>query len=62
MIPANSDLVFEVTLVDLKKDLHYEELTSVECTSAQKSRNQDRVTFNYKGRLPNGEYRHMNSL
>ncbi len=70
MIPPNADLVFEITLVSLTKNVKIEvtrevkneatreveiEVTkNVTCTSDQKTRDKDTVKFNYIGKLENG--------
>jgi FKBP-type peptidyl-prolyl cis-trans isomerase len=54
VIPANADLVFEMTLVALKKKVNIEITKNVTCTSDQKTRDKDTVEFNYIGKLVNG--------
>ena len=54
VIPPNADLVFEMTLVDLKKQVKIDVTKEVSCTSDQKTRDKDSVTFNYIGKLANG--------
>jgi hypothetical protein len=54
VIPANADLVFEMTLVALKKKVSIEITKNVTCTSDQKTRDKDTVEFNYIGKLVNG--------
>jgi FKBP-type peptidyl-prolyl cis-trans isomerase len=56
VIPANADLVFEMTLVSLKKNVNIEVTKNVTCTSDQKTRDKDTVKFNYIGKLANGMF------
>jgi len=53
-IPPNADLIFDVEVVDVKRDYHEEILVDKKCTKKQQSRDQDQVFFNYIGRLSNG--------
>jgi len=56
LIPANSNLIFELTLVKLEKSFDdlIETLEVKQCSSDAKSRDKDKVTFDYEGSLPDG--------
>ena len=58
LIPANSNLIFELTLVKLEKsfDNLIETLEEKQCSNDAKSRDKDKVTFDYEGSLPDGKY------
>ena len=57
VIPPNSDLVFEVTLVSLKsKRVKIDVLNGGPCSSDQKTRDNDVVKFNYIGYLEDGNF------
>ena len=53
-IPPNADLVFELELVKLKKNVNIKVTKEVTCTSDQKTRDKDTVSFYYIGKLANG--------
>lgn len=50
-IPPNSDLVFELTLVDLNKEIRIETTKEGDCSNDQKTRRRDKVTINYLGQI-----------
>ena len=61
MIPANSDLIFELTLEKLEKDeIRIVTLEAKRCSSNAKSRSKDTVTFDYEARLPDGNFKFLN--
>ena len=61
LIPANSDLIFELTLEKLEKDeIRIVTLEAKRCSSNAKSRSKDTVTFDYEARLPDGNLRFVN--
>ena len=55
LIPANSNLIFELSLVKLEKSYHAITLEAKSCSADAKSRNKDKVTFDYEARLPDGK-------
>jgi len=54
LIPANSDLIFELTLETIKKGFRYITLEEKNCGKNDKTRSKDKVTFDYEQRLPDG--------
>ena len=61
LIPANSDLIFELTLEKLEKDeIRIVTLEAKRCSSNAKSRSKDTVTFDYEARLPDGNFKFLN--
>ena len=56
MIPANSDLIFELTLEKIKKGFRYITLEEKSCGKNDKTRSKDKVTFDYEQKLPDGKY------
>lgn len=55
LIPANSDLIFELTLEKVNKGFRYITLEQPrKCSNSAKSRSKDSVTFDYELRLPDG--------
>ena len=60
LIPANSDLIFELTLEKLEKDeIRIVTLEAKRCSSNAKSRSKDTVTFDYEARLPDGNFKFL---
>ena len=55
LIPANSNLTFDITLVDVRKDIQIDVTDPVSCSKDAKTRKKDVVTFNYIGRLGDGK-------
>ena len=55
MIPANSNLIFELTLEKLETKYRAITLEAKRCSNDAKSRNKDKVTFDYEARLPDGK-------
>ena len=63
LIPANSDLIFELTLEKLEKDeIRIVTLEAKRCSSNAKSRSKDTVTFDYEARLPDGNFKFLKVL
>ena len=61
LIPANSDLIFELTLEKLEKDeIRIVTLEAKRCSSNAKSRSKDTVTLDYEARLPDGNFMFLN--
>lgn len=54
LIPANSDLIFELTLEKIKKGYRFITLVDQTCSTNAKSRSKDKVRFDYELRLPDG--------
>jgi len=55
LIPANSDLIFELTLEKLEKSFRTITLEQPrKCSKNAASRNRDKVTFDYEASLPDG--------
>lgn len=54
LIPANSNLIFELSLVKLETNYRAITLDAKRCSKDGKSRNKDKVTFDYEARLPDG--------
>ena len=56
LIPANSDLIFELTLEKLEKKFRSITLDQPrKCSKNAASRNRDKVTFDYEAFLPDGK-------
>ena len=63
VIPPNAVLVFELELVKLKKNVNIQVTKEVTCTSDQKTRDKDTVSFYYIGKLANGSVtKFLNSI